>query len=114
MGYWFPIDDATLENGCLWYVPGSHKLCSPVKRQFIRNPMFFEQQINVVANVDELEEEKEQMLIFEGEPYVEFPEEEWVAAPVNKGIHTKIIFSCNYIRHYSYDNITSLRTNKLI
>ena len=22
VGYWFPIDDATLENGCLWFVPG--------------------------------------------------------------------------------------------
>ena len=24
VGFWFPLDDATLENGCLWYVPGSH------------------------------------------------------------------------------------------
>ena len=23
-GFWFAIDDATEENGCLWYVPGSH------------------------------------------------------------------------------------------
>ena len=22
VGFWFPIDDATLENGCLWYIPG--------------------------------------------------------------------------------------------
>jgi len=83
MGYWFPIDDATLTNGCLWYVPGSHKICSPVKRHFIRNPMYFEQQIK--ENLGEVEEEKEQMLVFEGEPYMEFPEEKWVAAPVNKG-----------------------------
>ena len=32
------------------------------------------------------EPEPEQMLIFEGDPYMEFPEEEWVAAPVKKGI----------------------------
>ena len=32
VGLWFPIDDATLENGCLWYVPGSHKL--PISRRF--------------------------------------------------------------------------------
>ena len=57
MGYWFPIDDATLTNGCLWYVPGSHKICSPVKRHFIRNPMYFEQQIK--ENLGEVEEEKE-------------------------------------------------------
>ena len=23
---WVPLDDATLENGCLWYLPGTHKL----------------------------------------------------------------------------------------
>ena len=33
-GFWFPIDDATLENGCLWYVPGSH--LEPVTRRFLR------------------------------------------------------------------------------
>ena len=45
--------------------------------------MYFEQQIK--ENLGEVEEEKEQMLVFEGEPYMEFPEEKWVAAPVNKG-----------------------------
>ena len=33
-GFWFPIDDATEENGCLWYVPGSH--AEPVTRRFLR------------------------------------------------------------------------------
>jgi len=33
-GFWFPIDDATLENGCLWYVPGSHE--TPITRRFLR------------------------------------------------------------------------------
>jgi len=23
---WMPLDKATLDNGCMWYVPGSHKL----------------------------------------------------------------------------------------
>ncbi len=23
---WMPLDNATLDNGCMWYVPGSHKL----------------------------------------------------------------------------------------
>jgi phytanoyl-CoA hydroxylase len=26
---WIALDDATLENGCMWYVPGSHRLVSP-------------------------------------------------------------------------------------
>ena len=34
-GFWFPIDDATVENGCLWFAPGSHKL--PISRHFERN-----------------------------------------------------------------------------
>lgn len=25
IGVWIPIDDATVENGCLWFIPGSHK-----------------------------------------------------------------------------------------
>lgn len=24
-GFWIPTEDATLENGCLWFIPGSHK-----------------------------------------------------------------------------------------
>ena len=34
--------------------------------------------------------DKEQMLIFEGDPYMEFPEEEWVAAPVKRGIFLRL------------------------
>lgn len=25
VGFWIALDDATLENGCLWVIPGSHK-----------------------------------------------------------------------------------------
>ena len=25
MGFWIPLQDATLKNGCLWGIPGSHK-----------------------------------------------------------------------------------------
>lgn len=24
-GLWFALDEATTENGCLWFIPGSHK-----------------------------------------------------------------------------------------
>jgi phytanoyl-CoA hydroxylase len=40
LGLWLALDDATLENGCLWVRPGSHQ--EPVRRQFIRNPDYFE------------------------------------------------------------------------
>jgi phytanoyl-CoA hydroxylase len=34
MGLWFALDDATIENGCLWALPGGH--CSPVHTYFKR------------------------------------------------------------------------------
>jgi phytanoyl-CoA hydroxylase len=34
-GFWFAIEDATLENGCLWAVPGGHR--TELRKRFIRN-----------------------------------------------------------------------------
>jgi len=34
VGLWFALEDATLENGCLWAIPGGHKL--GLKSRFIR------------------------------------------------------------------------------
>ena len=51
VGLWFAIDNATKENGCLWYVPGSHKL--EIRRRFVRNP----------------NPESENLLIFEGQEH---------------------------------------------
>lgn len=39
IGLWLALDEATLENGCLWVRPGSHK--ETVRRQFVRNPEHF-------------------------------------------------------------------------
>jgi len=36
MGVWIALEDATLENGCLWFIPGSHT--QPIKRRYVRNP----------------------------------------------------------------------------
>lgn len=33
LGLWLALEDATLENGCLWFIPGSHTgedPCSPL------------------------------------------------------------------------------------
>lgn len=35
VGFWIALDDATLENGCLWLIPGSHK--TDVHKRLIRN-----------------------------------------------------------------------------
>ncbi|CAF0926822.1 unnamed protein product [Adineta ricciae] len=34
MGVWIALEDATLKNGCLWFIPGSHK--GPINRRYIR------------------------------------------------------------------------------
>lgn len=36
VGYWFALEDATLENGCLWAIPGGHR--SPLKSRSRRHP----------------------------------------------------------------------------
>ncbi len=33
-GFWFAVEDATLENGCLWAEPGGHT--SPLRKRFVR------------------------------------------------------------------------------
>lgn len=34
VGLWFALEDATIDNGCLWVIPGRHKL--GLKSRFIR------------------------------------------------------------------------------
>jgi len=36
IGLWFAFQDATKDNGCLWFLPGSHK--DPHTRRFVRTP----------------------------------------------------------------------------
>jgi phytanoyl-CoA hydroxylase len=36
LGFWFALEDATLENGCLWALPGGHRL--GLKKRFVRTP----------------------------------------------------------------------------
>ena len=33
-GFWFALEDATLENGCLWAAPGGHR--GPLRQLFKR------------------------------------------------------------------------------
>lgn len=33
-GFWFALQDATIENGCMWALPGGHRL--PVRKRFRR------------------------------------------------------------------------------
>lgn len=35
VGVWFALEDATVDNGCLWAIPGGHK--GPLRQKFVRN-----------------------------------------------------------------------------
>lgn len=37
VGFWYALEDATLENGCLSFLPGSHKW-APIKQRLVRKP----------------------------------------------------------------------------
>jgi phytanoyl-CoA hydroxylase len=36
VGFWFALEDCTEQNGCLWFIPGSHKT-TPIHRRFVRD-----------------------------------------------------------------------------
>jgi ectoine hydroxylase-related dioxygenase (phytanoyl-CoA dioxygenase family) len=76
VGFWIALEDATLENGCLWFAPGSHK--SGVHRRLIRNP----------------DPTSEQLLVHDA-PAACYPTSNFQPVPVNKGacvlIHGQIV-----------------------
>ncbi len=78
VGVWMPLDSATLENGCLWYVPGSHK--RRTRRHFVR--AVDEATGRVVTK-------------FEGpaqDDDVPVDESEWVPVPVEPGASRNLFF----------------------
>ena len=81
MGIWTAIDDATQENGCLWFAPGSHKLADSYK--MIRTT-----------------ENGENTTIFEGEGY-NTDSLNFVPAEVKKG---SVILIHGKVFHMSYKN----------
>ncbi|KAF2362222.1 Phytanoyl-CoA dioxygenase [Trinorchestia longiramus] len=66
VGLWFPLEDTTLDNGCLWFSPGSHQ--TPTTRRFVR-----------CRDADGL-----LMTKFTAPPDADDPTK-YVAVPVNKG-----------------------------
>ncbi|GFV84224.1 phytanoyl-CoA dioxygenase domain-containing protein 1 [Trichonephila clavipes] len=36
VGLWIPLVDITLKNGCLWFIPGSHK--DEIYQRYVKNP----------------------------------------------------------------------------
>eukprot|EP00117_Sycon_ciliatum_P038601 scpid68638/ scgid28654/ Phytanoyl-CoA dioxygenase domain-containing protein 1 len=36
-GFWIALEDAVIDNACLWFAPGTHKTC-PIGTRMVRNP----------------------------------------------------------------------------
>ncbi|XP_049885363.1 phytanoyl-CoA dioxygenase domain-containing protein 1 isoform X2 [Pectinophora gossypiella] len=76
VGFWIALEDATVQNGCLWMAPGSHK--SGVHRRLKRNP----------------DKEANEALIYDC-PASVYPQSSFTPVPVNKGtcilIHGNVV-----------------------
>jgi phytanoyl-CoA hydroxylase len=82
VGLWFALEDATIENGCLWAIPGGHR--HGLKSRWVRTP-----------------EGKMKFEIFDVEPW---PEEQLVPLEVSKG---SLIVLNGLVPHRSFENRSS-------
>ncbi len=79
VGLWFALEDATVENGCLWAIPGGHR-CG-LKSRWVRAP-----------------EDKMRFEIFDETPW---PEDQLVPLEVSKG---SLILLHGLLPHRSFEN----------
>ena len=80
-GLWFALEDATIENGCLWAIPGGHR--NGLKSRWVRS---------------------EQGMRFENYDSTSWPENELVPLEVPKG---SLIVLHGLLPHRSYENRSS-------
>ena len=78
VGLWFALEDATIENGCLWAIPGGHR--SGLKSRWVRSP------------------EGMKFDLFNAEPW---PEDQLVPLEVSKG---SLILLHGLLPHRSFEN----------
>lgn len=78
-GLWFALEDATVENGCLWAIPGGHK--RGLKSRWVRSP-----------------EGPMEFRVYDKEPW---PEHELVPLEVTKG---SLILLNGLLPHRSFEN----------
>jgi len=79
VGLWFALEDATIENGCLWAIPGGHR--HGLKSRWVRTP-----------------EGKMKFEIYDAEPW---PEDQLVPLEVSKG---SLILLHGLLPHRSFEN----------
>jgi phytanoyl-CoA hydroxylase len=78
-GLWFALEDATIENGCLWAIPGGHR--HGLKSRWLRT--------------------KEGPMVFETYETTPWPENELVPLEVSKG---SLILLHGLLPHRSFEN----------
>jgi ectoine hydroxylase-related dioxygenase (phytanoyl-CoA dioxygenase family) len=109
VGFWFALEDCTIENGCLAFVPGSHLDAVSTRRMVRKGPM--QSSINNRAYVEQLDKDSNKLstidaiaigsiadfdkndgplnkgtdLQFIGEDNANYPEDAFVSLPVPKG-----------------------------
>jgi phytanoyl-CoA hydroxylase len=79
VGLWFALEEATIENGCLWAIPGGHR--RGLKSRWVRSP-----------------EGKMKFEVYDAEAW---PEEELVPLEVTKG---SLILLNGLLPHRSFEN----------
>lgn len=89
-GVWIAIDDATIENGCLWVAPGSHREGTIVRRIENTNPNFAD---NEVCDLEK------------------FNEREAIPVQVKSG---SVIFFNGYLQHMSLKNKTKSSSRRAL
>ena len=101
-GFWFPIDEATEENGCLWFIPGSHS--EPVTRRFLRTGQVGDKHLaSPVLLYLLIKVGTEKLLEFKGEDK-QWPDSAWVAAPVPSG---SLVLIHGQVYHKSEQNTST-------
>jgi len=63
LGLWLALDDATIDNGCLWIRPGSHE--ESTRRKFARNPEYFGHDSSINNNNERGDLSKPMMIFIE-------------------------------------------------
>jgi ectoine hydroxylase-related dioxygenase (phytanoyl-CoA dioxygenase family) len=84
VGFWFALEDCTTSNGCLYFKPGSHRDGASTRR--------FQRTGQLTNSINQNESSNEGgpnnsniTLTFVGQDKIDYPDEQFVAAEVNKG-----------------------------
>ena len=82
--FWFALEDATLDNGCLWVEPGGHR--GPLRERFVKTG-------NAAASIEKLDA-------------TPWPDDQ-IAVPVEVSAGTLVVFH-GLLPHYSAPNRSSV------